>query len=102
MIESGRRHVMSAAEILNAQSDPEAAVALQKCCAAPEWVSRMTKRRPFENDVAVARAAAKIWWSLAREQWLQAFAAHPKIGDVGSLRAKFANAAAWAAGEQAG
>src|SRR5262249_5689370 len=34
--------------------------------------------------------------------WLEAFAAHPRIGAVESLRKKFATTAAWAAGEQAG
>jgi len=33
--------------------------------------------------------------------WLQAFAAHPRIGDVDGLRAKFATTARWAEGEQA-
>ena len=32
--------------------------------------------------------------------WLDAFAAHPRIGDVASLRAKFASTAAWCEGEQ--
>jgi OHCU decarboxylase len=33
---------------------------------------------------------------------LAAFAAHPRIGDVDSLRTKFAHTKTWASGEQAG
>jgi 2-oxo-4-hydroxy-4-carboxy-5-ureidoimidazoline decarboxylase len=48
------------------------------------------------------RAAEQAWWDLSRQDWLEAFAAHPKIGDLDALRAKFATTAAWAAGEQSG
>ena len=34
--------------------------------------------------------------------WLEAFAAHPRIGDLDALRKKFASTANWCAGEQAG
>ncbi len=40
--------------------------------------------------------------ALAPADWLEAFAAHPKIGDRDALRAKFAATAAWSAIEQAG
>ena len=35
----------------------------------------------------------RIWWSLGREGWLEAFAAHPRIGEQGSR---------WSEQEQAG
>lgn len=35
-------------------------------------------------------------------EWLQAFAAHPKLGDAASLRAKFGDFAKLSAGEQQG
>jgi len=93
---------MSVAEILNSMSDAAAADALARCCASPTWIEQMLAGRPFENDATVIQAAGGIWWSLDRHQWLQAFAAHPKIGDVRSLRAKFVNTATWASSEQAG
>jgi 2-oxo-4-hydroxy-4-carboxy-5-ureidoimidazoline decarboxylase len=83
-------------------SHAEAVEALRKCCAAPAWIEQMLLHRPFADDAAVVQAAADIWWSLDRDQWLQAFAAHPKIGDLRSLRVKFANTAAWASSEQSG
>ena len=47
-------------------------------------------------------AADEIWAGLDRTDWLEAFAAHPRIGDLDSLRKKFASTADWASGEQAG
>lgn len=35
---------------------------------------------PYANDVALHGAAEREWWNLAREDWLEAFAAHPRIG----------------------
>lgn len=91
-----------AAEHLNQLAESAADQALSKCCAAPEWVARMLERRPFANDGVVTAAATEIWQSLDRDQWQAAFAAHPKIGDPASLRAKYANTSHWANNEQAG
>ena len=40
--------------------------------------------------------------AMRREDWLEAFAGHPRIGDLDSLRSRFAATAHLAAGEQAG
>jgi 2-oxo-4-hydroxy-4-carboxy-5-ureidoimidazoline decarboxylase len=50
----------------------------------------------------VYAAADAIWLKLDRADWLEAFTHHPKIGDMDSLRAKFATTKEWAAGEQSG
>jgi allantoinase len=75
---------------------------LLKCCASTRWVEVMLAARPFADDSAILQAAGKYWWGLDRDDWLEAFAAHPKIGDVNSLRAKFANTRQWAGNEQSG
>ena len=36
---------------------------------------------PFANDGEMLRASDEIWWSLDRDDWLEAFRAHPKIGE---------------------
>ena len=66
---------------LNALPEPQARAALGKCCGAARWIDRMVAARPFADDAAVHTAAAWTWWELSREEWLQAFAAHPRIGD---------------------
>jgi 2-oxo-4-hydroxy-4-carboxy-5-ureidoimidazoline decarboxylase len=62
----------------------------------------MAARRPFAGAAGLFAAAREVWQGLAREDWLEAFAAHPRIGDLEALRGKFAATAAWSAGEQAG
>ena len=85
------------------QLDEEAARdALTRCCGATRWVQQMLDARPFDSHYALMEEAEEIWWSLAEADWREAFAHHPKIGDIDSLRAKYASTQAWASGEQAG
>ena len=62
----------------------------------------MVQRFPFQKKEELFAAAEEIWFKLLPNDWLEAFAHHPKIGDVDSLRAKFASTRQWAEGEQAG
>ncbi len=62
----------------------------------------MAQRFPFQTKEEVFAAAEEVWFKLLPNDWLEAFAHHPKIGDVESLRAKFASTRQWAEGEQAG
>jgi 2-oxo-4-hydroxy-4-carboxy-5-ureidoimidazoline decarboxylase len=47
-------------------------------------------------------ASDRVWERLERVDRLEAFAAHPKIGDLEGLRLKYATTADWASGEQSG
>ena len=62
----------------------------------------MLRRTPFADWAAVKAAADETWWELDREDWLEAFSHHPRIGDIDTLRARFASTGAWASGEQSG
>ena len=62
----------------------------------------MTEARPFEKDTVVVSTASDVWSALTMESVLEAFAAHPRIGDIESLQAKYSNTTDWAEGEQAG
>ncbi len=48
-----------------------------ECCGSLRWAEEMTAARPFSD---VFETAERIWRGLAREHWLEAFAAHPRIG----------------------
>ena len=87
---------------LHAWSAPDARAAFRRCCGAARWAAQMAARRPFRNAAELVAVAEQVWQALDRADWLEAFAAHPQIGDLASLRAKFATTGAWAAGEQAG
>lgn len=80
----------------------EAIEAFTKCCGAHRWVHKMAHKRPFRDTADLLASADDLWEQLGEEDWLEAFTHHPKIGDLSSLRAKFANTQAWASGEQAG
>lgn len=75
---------------------------LKRCCGSVQWVEQMLVRRPFAAWPQVQQAADDTWGRLSPADWREAFAHHPRIGDLDSLRAKFAQTRAWAAGEQAG
>jgi len=68
-------------EDLNALDPARAEQELVRCCGARRWASEMAARRPFRDLQAVERDAANIWRSLDEADWLEAFAAHPRIGD---------------------
>ena len=87
---------------LNTLPVEEAEAVFLRCCGATQWARQMTARRPFADPAALFAAADEIGAGLSRDDWLEAFAHHPRIGDLESLRTRFANTRAWAAGEQAG
>ena len=62
----------------------------------------MTAGRPYADGASLLDAADAVFARMPREAWLEAFACHPKIGDLESLRMKFAGNKEWSAGEQSG
>lgn len=81
----------------------ELALALfHNCCAAAVWTEAMTDRRPYASTEALHATARELWPTLTEADWLAAFEAHPKIGDMQSLKARYASTAALASGEQSG
>jgi len=81
---------------LNALSEERARGALGRCCGARHWVDGMLAARPFASDAELLAAAERVWWGLGRADWLEAFAAHPRIG------ARAEAMTDWARREQAG
>jgi 2-oxo-4-hydroxy-4-carboxy-5-ureidoimidazoline decarboxylase len=87
---------------LNALAPEAAAAELERCCGSGRWVRAMLARRPFASEEALYEAGREAWEGLSREDFLEAFSHHPRIGDREALRERFASTAAWARGEQAG
>ena len=87
---------------INELDDKTAHEMFRKCCGSTAWYEAMASRRPFVSLQQMYELSDEIWWSLPAEEWLSAFAKHPQIGDMESLRKKFSTTGAWAAGEQAG
>jgi len=76
---------------LNGLSQDEALAVFLRCCGATRWASSMASARPFADDAALDSAVASAFATLIREDWLEAFAHHPRIGDVSRLRERFAH-----------
>lgn len=89
-------------ETLNMISAVDAAAWFQQCCAATRWIESMVAARPYSDIAHMEKYAALAWEACDKADMLEAFTAHPMIGDVDSLRKKFANTKLIAAGEQAG
>src|SRR5205085_2830002 len=95
---------------LNALSFDAAAREFLRCCGSAKWASAMAAARPFETIEAVYTAADKIDNSLEPSDWLEAFHAHPRIGEqVAAERVGRAGragrvdaSASWSTEEQAG
>lgn len=72
----------------------------QKTCAAKKWCESMTEMRPYDSIAEVKKAAHFYWQQQHDTDLLEAFFAHPMIGDLSSLRQRFANTKALAQDEQ--
>jgi 5-hydroxyisourate hydrolase / 2-oxo-4-hydroxy-4-carboxy-5-ureidoimidazoline decarboxylase len=87
--------------ILNSLSEKEAHNHLEKCCVSKTWISKMVELRPFSSEEDVLKKAASIWYNdCTIDDFKEAFTGHPKIGDVDSLKEKFAHTKDWANNEQ--
>ena len=83
---------------------------LLTCCGSTAWAEAMAAGAPYETEAACLSASSSVWRSVGPEggkgeggsggdggggesvetqAWMQAFAAHPKIGDADALREKF-------------
>ncbi len=87
---------MSAAglDALNRLDENSRARELRRCCGSTAWVRGMIAAGPFPTVFDLRDAADRIWGALMPEDWLEAFAAHPRIGERAST--------AWSTHEQAG
>jgi len=87
---------------LNALDAAAASRELLRCCGSTRWADRMAAARPFRDFPTLADSADRIWWQLERADWLEAFAAHPRIGAGGAGSSGEAGPERWSAQEQSG
>jgi 2-oxo-4-hydroxy-4-carboxy-5-ureidoimidazoline decarboxylase len=92
---------MTLAEI-NQLPPADLKAALSKCCGARAWINHLAAVFPVASRAQLLAAAEDAWYRCGEEDWREAFGHHPRIGDLGSLREKYAGTRQWAAGEQAG
>jgi len=72
-----------------------------KCCGATRWAKAMTDARPFTRVESLLTKSDEVWQVLGEHDWLEAFRAHPKIGERKATGAQSQQASSWSAQEQA-
>lgn len=66
---------------LNALPQDRAVAELLHCCGSGRWAVRLAEQRPFRDAAHLLAAADDTWGALPPVDWLQAFHAHPRIGE---------------------
>ena len=87
---------------LNALPAGDAEAELLACCGSATWARRVCERRPFADLAELLEVSDAVWWGLARDDWLEAFAHHPKIGEKSGARPQPEAGRRWSTQEQAG
>jgi len=70
-------------ERFNSLSDQEALQALYGCFANPGWAARVAAGRPYRDLAEMLVSAESAWSELTPSGWLEAFKAHPRLGESG-------------------
>jgi allantoicase len=80
---------------LDALPQEQAEQELRTVCGSAAWAHRLAAGRPYPSMAALREAASATWRDLSRDDWLEAFAAHPRLGER-------SGPGPWTAQEQAG
>ena len=87
---------------LNDLAPRQAREVLRSCCGASRWVRAMAARRPYASLDDLMLAADAAWEETGPEDWEEAFAHHPRIGESHASTPVSETAREWSAGEQGG
>ena len=87
---------------LNSLTDDEATKELLQCCGSRRWAKAVATGRPYSTVEVLLATANDIWWSLDRDDWLEAFRSHPKIGEKKAADKVSAQSQQWSGQEQSG
>ncbi|HEY0831617.1 MAG TPA: 2-oxo-4-hydroxy-4-carboxy-5-ureidoimidazoline decarboxylase [Candidatus Dormibacteraeota bacterium] len=67
----------------NALPSKEAEERLYGCFAHRAWAAHVAAGRPYKDLAEVIAVAESAWSGLGADDWFEAFAAHPRIGETG-------------------
>lgn len=87
---------------LNTLPQPDAIDEFMKCCGSQRWAQRMVINRPYLSLDDLCVKAGDLWWDLDRDDWLEAFRSHPRIGEKKAASNVSREALEWSGQEQAG
>lgn len=87
---------------LNELPVDEAINEFEKCCGSKKWIIVMTGAIPYYSKEELLNNAEETWNGMEDEDVMEVFDHHSKIGDLSSLKEKFANTKNWSKQEQEG
>ena len=87
-------------EKLNRMSPGERRAALLSCCGSTRWAEEVSGLLPMWDVGQLLILGERVWRELGREDWLEAFRAHPKIGERRAAAPAGEDARRWSEGEQ--
>lgn len=87
---------------LNSLSREEATTEFFKCCGSRNWANGMADARPFHDWASLIETAENLWQKLSEQDWLEAFSAHPKIGEKKAAQPGPTGTEQWSEDEQSG
>lgn len=87
-------------EEFNLQSPMKARSDLLKCCGSTAWVDKLIKHFPYSSIESLKLISDKCWYSCTKNDFLEAFSHHPKIGDQTVSDKKHTSTTEWAQQEQ--
>lgn len=87
-------------ERFNSLGEGEKDELLKKACFCETWSRNLRTSEPFPTLTDLLTKAEEVWFSCDENAWLQAFDAHPKIGDPASLKKKYQATLSTAKNEQ--
>lgn len=74
---------------------------LATTCGSKCWQSNMTEKFPFTSEAELVKTAVQVWYdACGRQDWIEAFSQHPKLGDLQSLAERFPTTSQMAGLEQ--
>jgi OHCU decarboxylase len=91
---------MSQLQWLNELKTSAAEAEFLKCCGSVAWARAMAQARPFASEEELFTKADQVSDGLQTEDWLEAFRAHPKIGEQKAAKSQTQQEQRWSAREQ--
>src|SRR5215813_8623843 len=64
---------------------------LYQCCGSSAWVNKMLVLPQAEDLIDLFEDAEECWYSLGEKDWKEAFANHPHVSDLESLKKRISD-----------
>jgi len=82
----------------NEADESAATQSMLACCAVRRWAQAVVALRPYGSVESLSLTADEVWSTMEEVDWMEAFSAHPRIGERIALSP--APSAAWSQEEQ--